>query len=224
MKKFILFLFAGIMMLSLVGCDESFYMDEVITEETEPEDEIKLSFMAEFYDNSGGNWLSVEGTSFDIKPNKIKEYSYNSSGSWEYNYALSSVVSIDIDGTNIESCGSTVIFYDTRLEKLPIEIPTDIMLSQGDSMTVVTPGEYDWSDYWTLDWWWYNKELQNNTCGSRLVIIQSQEGDPICMFSGDEVTWDVSRKLPKITEICIDGKMVYIHRANYAIIDTNILN
>ena len=224
MKKFILFLFASIMLLSLVGCDESFYMDEVITEETEPEDEIKLSFMAEFYDNSGGNWLSVEGTSFDIKPNKIKEYSYNSSGIWEYNYTLSSVVSIDIDGTNIESCGSTVIFYDTRLEKLPIEIPTDITLSQGDSITITTPGEYDWSDYWTLDLWWYNKELQNNTCGSRLVIIQSQEGDPICMFSGDEVSWNVSRKLPKTTEICIDGKMVYIHRANYAIIDTNILN
>lgn len=224
MKKFILFLFASIMLLSLVGCDESFYMDEVITEETESEDEIKLSFMAEFYDNSGGNWLSVEGTSFDIKPNKIKEYSYNSSGIWEYNYTLSSVVSIDIDGTNIESCGSTVIFYDTRLEKLPIEIPTDITLSQGDSITITTPGEYDWSDYWTLDLWWYNKELQNNTCGSRLVIIQSQEGDPICMFSGDEVSWNVSRKLPKTTEICIDGKMVYIHRANYAIIDTNILN
>lgn len=224
MKKFILFLFASIMLLSLVGCDESFYMDEVITEETEPEDEIKLSFMAEFYDNSGGNWLSVEGTSFDIKPNKIKEYSYNSSGIWEYNYTLSSVVSIDIDGTNIESCGSTVIFYDTRLEKLPIEIPTDITLSQGDSITVVTPGEYDWSDYWTLDLWWYNKELQNDTCGSRLVIIQSQEGDPICMFSGNEVSWDVSRNLPKTTEICIDGKMIYIHRANYAIIDTNILN
>ena len=183
----------------------------------------KLSFVAEFYDNEGENWLNVEGTRFDIAPNKVKMYGYDSSGSWTYWYETSSVVSVDIDGNNIETCGSTVIFYDTQLQKLPIEIPKDITLSEGDSASITSPDDLRWRDNWTLNWWWMSKDLENDNIGSRVVIIQSQEGDPICMFTGDEVYWEVSRNLPKTTEICIDGRMVYVHRANYAIIDTNVI-
>ena len=38
------------------------------------ENPVKISYVAEFYDNEGLNWLNVEGTSFDIKPNKVKQY------------------------------------------------------------------------------------------------------------------------------------------------------
>lgn len=55
-------------------------------------------------------------------------------------------------------------------------------------------------------------------------MIKSQLGQPITAYSGDEVYWSVPKKLPKMTKLMIDGKALYIHRANYQIIDTSLLN
>lgn len=218
-RKLLIAATAIVLVLGMTGCDVDTTTHVAAQEENE---ETKLSFVAEFYDNNGGEWLSVEGTSFDISPNKVKEYYYDSSGSWISGYTTSSVVSIDIDGKSIETCGSTVIFYDTRLEKIDTELPDDVVLSQGDTADITVPEDLRARDMWTLNWWWMNKDIQNDTAGERIVVIQSQLGDPICMFTGNEVTWDVSKNLPKTTEVCIDGKMVYIHRANFAIIDAGV--
>ena len=182
----------------------------------------KITYQAEFYHNDGNMWLSVEGSNFDISPNKTKNYMFDTSGNWTYEWETSSVVSIEIDGNNIESCGSTVLFYDNRLEKLDMEIPTEITLDDSGNSSIDTSSSFLFSDYWRLNFWWINHNQANKKVASRLVLIQSQEGDPICMFSGDSVSWKVSKNLPKTTEIEIDGMMVYIHRANFAIIDTSI--
>lgn len=58
---------------------------------------------------------------------------------------------------------------------------------------------------------------------SRIVVIQSQMGDPICAYSGNEVYWKVCDDLPKTTKLMIDGKALYIHRANFQIIDKALL-
>ena len=58
---------------------------------------------------------------------------------------------------------------------------------------------------------------------SRVVVIQSQLGDPICAYSGNDVYWEVCQDLPKTTKLMIDGKALYIHRANFQIIDKNLL-
>ena len=205
-RKLLIAAAAVVLALGMAGCDDTTHIAS-----QEENEETKLSFIAEFYDNSGSEWFSIEGTSFDISPNKVKEYHYNSSGEWIYSYDTFSVVSIDIDGKSIETCGSTVIFYDTRLEKIDTELPDDVILSQGDIADITIPEDLRVRDIWTLNWWWINKDIQNDTAGERIVIIQSQLGDPICVFTGNEVTWDVPENLPKTTEICIDGKMVYIH-------------
>ena len=218
-RKLLIAATAIVLALGITGCDMDTTTHIAVQEGNE---ETKLSFVAEFYDNNGGEWLSVEGTSFDISPNKVKEYYYDSNGSWISGYTTSSVVSIDIDGKSIETCGSTVIFYDTRLKKIDTELPDDVVLSQGNTADITVPEDLRARDMWTLNWWWINKDIQNDTAGERIVIIQSQLGDPICMFTGNEVTWDVSKNLPKTTEVCIDGKMVYIHRANFEVIDAGV--
>lgn len=182
----------------------------------------KITYTAEFYRNSGNMWLAVEGSNFDISPNKTKNYMFDTSGNWTYEWETSSVVSIEIDGHNIENCGSTVLFYDNRLEKLDMEIPTEVILNDNGNGSIDTPNSFMFSDYWRLNYWWITNNQANKKIASRMVLIQSQEGDPICMFSGDAVSWKVSKNLPKTTEIEIDGMMVYIHRANFAIIDTSI--
>ena len=182
----------------------------------------KITYQAEFYHNDGNMWLSVEGSNFDISPNKTKNYMFDTSGNWTYEWETSSVVSVSIDGHNIENCGSTVLFYDSRLEKLNMEIPTEVILDDSGNGSIDVPNNFMFSDYWRLNFWWISHNQANKKVASRLILIQSQEGDPICMFAGDSVSWKVSKNLPKTTEIEIDGKMVYIHRANFAIIDTSI--
>ena len=182
----------------------------------------KITYQAEFYHNDGNMWLSVEGSNFDISPNKTKNYMFDTSGNWTYKWETSSVVSVEIDGNNIESCGSTVLFYDNRLEKLDMEIPAEVILDDSGNGSIDASSNFLFSDYWRLNFWWITNNQANKKVASRLILIQSQEGDPICMFSGDAVSWKVSKNLPKTTEIEIDGMMIYIHRANFAIIDTAI--
>ena len=58
---------------------------------------------------------------------------------------------------------------------------------------------------------------------SRIVVIKSQLGQPIAAYSGDEVYWKIPKNLPKMTKLMIDGKALYIHRANFQIIDKDLL-
>ena len=45
-----------------------------------------------------------------------------------------------------------------------------------------------------------------------------------CLSCGDEVYWKIPKDLPKMTKLMIDGKALYIHRANFQIIDTALLD
>ncbi len=221
MKKIMAVVLVVVLLFSLCACAD---VTTITMDTSETSDAVKISYVADFYDNYGSQWLSVEGNSFNISPNKVKEYAYDSDGSWISSWTTSSVMSIDIDGNKIESCGSTVLFYDTRLEKIDINIPQDVDLTTENGYSVTTPNDLRASDYWDLNWWFITKSQSNTTVRSRAVIIQSQNGNPICMFNGDNVSWEVSRNLPKTTEIIIDGMPVYVHRANFAIVDLSVFN
>lgn len=222
MKKILGSILAASMMVSLCACGGPSTTTITAPSSESNEEPVKISYVADFFDNYGENWMSVEGTSFDISPNKVKEYYYDTDGSWISGWTTSSVMSVEIDNHNIETCGSTVLFYDTRLEKIETEIPKDINLSAGDSYSVTAPGDWSYMDGWSLQWWWDTHQQKNTKPAARAVIIQSQNGDPICMFTGNKVTWEVSRNLPKTTEIFIDGMPVYVHRANFAIVDLTV--
>lgn len=218
MKKIICFVLTlVILMFCLCGCE---FVDTSAGEPVvAPPD---TTYIAEFYHNNGNMWLSIEGSNFNISPNKTKNYMFDTSGNWTYEWETSSVVSIEIDGNNIENCGSTVLFYDSNLKKLDIEIPENIILNKNGDSRIKIPNDIFITDCWLLNSWWKTYIQANQKTASRIVLIQSQEGDPICMFVGDSVNWSIPKNLPKTTEIEIDGKMVYIHRANFAIIDTSI--
>ena len=59
---------------------------------------------------------------------------------------------------------------------------------------------------------------------SRVVVVKSQLGQPITAYSGDDVYWEIPDDLPKMTKLMIDGKALYIHRANFQIIDKTLLD
>lgn len=104
MKKIFCIFMVIFLLISLVGCDtldmethSSAHQHET-NQNGEP---YQLSFIAEFYDNAGQNWLTTQGSRFNISPNKVKEYYWDSDGSWISGWTMSSIVSVDIDGAKL---------------------------------------------------------------------------------------------------------------------------
>ena len=52
----------------------------------------------------------------------------------------------------------------------------------------------------------------------------SQLGNPIVAYGGNDVYWEIPDNLPKTTKLIIDDKALYIHRANYILIDTELVD
>ena len=57
-----------------------------------------------------------------------------------------------------------------------------------------------------------------------VVIVSSQNGTPIGLFQGDNCYKDIPSDLPKTTRINIDGKMVYVHRADVDIMPADMFH
>ena len=171
------------------------------------------TYNASFYSNEGEKFMDMSGQKIDLSSNIVREQSYSSDGGWGYTQALSSVVTVTIDGKEVESCGSTMIFAEKGLNpevdfKSPEVINSTTDGSLGDNVIIAS----------------VVNRYKNYFGKSRVVVIQSQLGDPICAYSGDEVYWQVCQDLPKTTKLMIDGKALYIHRANFQIIDKSLLN
>lgn len=67
------------------------------------------------YDNFGNLVLETSGKKIDIAGNPVKNTSYDENGKVITGYELSSVITITIDGNEIESCGDTCIFVQKGL-------------------------------------------------------------------------------------------------------------
>ena len=164
-----------------------------------------------FYDNYGEEFLKMKGDKIDIEGNEISEMGYTSDGDLTTNYTLSSVITITIDGSEVESCGDTAIFAGEGLEPVVDFTLNDNITTNSNGITSIT------SIGRTLN------KYKNYFGKKRVVVIKGQLCTPICAFQGDEVYWEIPDDLPKMTKLMIDGKPLYIHRANFQIIDSNLI-
>lgn len=170
------------------------------------------TYECQFYSNSGELFMTAKGENINMTANIVEESSY-SGEKWITTETLSSVITITIDGKQIESCGSTILFEEEGLQPDVNFQTEDVNISSesngiGD-MTMVAETVNKYKNY-------FGKSI--------VVVIQSQLGDPICAYSGKDVYWEVSQDLPKTTKLMIDGKALYIHRANFQIIDKALLD
>lgn len=163
------------------------------------------------YDNYGDQTLKTSGKKISITGNKIETVSYDSDGRAVTGYDLSSVITITIDGKEIESCGDTCVFVQNGLEP-EVDFSLDEVNSNGGN------GITDNAALARV-----LNRYKNDFGKSRVVVIKSQLGQPIAAFSGDNVYWEIPDDLPKMTKLMVDGKALYIHRANYQIIDKDLL-
>lgn len=164
------------------------------------------------YDNYGEKVLETSGDKISITGNKTETTSYDSDGSKITGYDLSSVITITIDGAEIQSCGDTCIFEQDGLNA-EVNFTQEVIDSQTD-------GSLDENTEIAR----FVNRYKNMFGKSRVVVIKSQLGQPITAYSGDDVYWEIPDDLPKMTKLMIDGKALYIHRANFQIIDKALLN
>lgn len=166
------------------------------------------AFDISIYDNFGSNILNISGDKVQVDNNIVKVKSVDSNGDWSTTYEMSSVTSNTIDGSNMNQVGNTVIYAERGLNKITdFELPTDIETS-GGTFNLLDRNIND---------------IKNLIGTPKVVVISSQLGVPIAVYGGDKVYYEIPDDLPKMTKLSIDGKALYIHRANYIIIDTDMI-
>ena len=166
----------------------------------------------DIFDNTGIRTLRSHGKKIDIDNNVVEEKTYaSSSDEWYTTKTLSSVITITIDGSQLISCGDTCIFYDKRLSP-EYEFYLDNIDSDSSGIldSALISGRVN--------------SIKNAFGKPMVVVIKSQMGAPIYAFSGDKVYWEIQEDLPRFTKLMIDGKALYIHRANFQIIDKALLD
>lgn len=168
------------------------------------------TYECQFYSNDGNKFMTLTGQKIDINSNIVRERTYDSDG-WGYVKTLSSVITITVDGNQMSNCGSTVLFVEKGLTP-DVDFQIENIQSEasgvGDNTIIANM-----------------VNRYKNVFGKPVVaVIQSQLGDPICAFSGNNVYWEVCEDLPKTTKLMIDGHALYIHRANFQLIDRDLLD
>lgn len=169
------------------------------------------TYRIDTFDNWGNKTMSTHGQKINVTPNIVEEKSYSSEGGWITTQTLSAVITINVDGHQITSSGDTMIFYEDGLEPNVDFILEEInSISEGnlEENTIISGIVNKYRN-------WFGK--------SEIIIIKSQMGTPIYAFEGDDVYWQVPDNLPKFTKLTIDGKQLYIHRANFQIIDRELI-
>ena len=204
MRKKIVALMILAMVMSLAGC--AFLQSRL--------HEIKGSILgnrynAYFYTNNGTRFMEMSGSNIGFANNVVKEKLYSGSDA-ERVASQSSVITITIDGHQVESCGSTIVFEEDGL-KPDVDYKVEEIKSSANSLMDVNIIAGVVNRYKNV----FGKPV--------VVIIQSQLGDPICAYSGKNVYWEVYNDLPKTTKLMIDGKALYVHRANFQIVDSRLL-
>lgn len=161
------------------------------------------------YDNFGNLVLETSGKKIDIAGNPVKTTSYDENGKVITGYELSSVITITIDGNEIESCGDTCIFVQKGLTP-DVDFTAETIKSSSGIFDITSISAK-------------LNQYKNKFGKARVVVIKSQLGNPIMAFSGDSVYWEIPEDLPKMTKLMIDGKALYIHRANFQIVDKELI-
>ncbi|MDO4414145.1 MAG: DUF5052 family protein [Erysipelotrichaceae bacterium] len=170
------------------------------------------TYTIDTFDNYGTKVLTTHGDRIDVSGNVVQEETYNADeNSTGYINTLSSVITLDIDGSQMLTCGDTCIFYEKGLQP-DYDFSVKEINSESDSIadTPLVSGVVN--------------RVKNAFGKPVVVIIKSQTGVPIYAFSGRKVTWSIPADLPKFTKLMVDGRALYLHRANFQIIDLDLID
>lgn len=157
------------------------------------------------YDHYGNPTLKVKGTKIHVG---LLTNSANFDTEGNSGFA-SEVLEITVNGNQLFQVGNTLIVEEKGLNKITdFEIPEDIETTTGGGLMYFDRLVNDYA---------------NMIGEEKTVLISSQLGIPIAVYQGEDVYVEVPANLPKMTLLSIDGKALYISRANYCIIDSDMI-
>lgn len=122
---------------------------------------------------------------------------------------VSSYIDITIDGKSWQHVGSTLVFAQDGVDMITdFQVPEQMENSSGSTGLMAVDRRIN--EYANL----FGKKL--------VVLVSSQNGTPVCLFQGNSCYTEIPGDLPKTTLINIDGKLVYVHRANVDILPASL--
>lgn len=156
------------------------------------------------YDHYANKTLTLEGSKITV--GLLENDANNDVESTGFE---SSVLEITVNGDQMIQVGNTVIFAQEGLDMVEdYDVPTEIAVNNGGGFVPFDR---------------FVNDLKNKIGKEKTVIVSSQMGIPIGVYQGEDVYVTVPDNLPKMTRLNIDGKSLYIHRANYVILDTEMI-
>lgn len=156
-------------------------------------------YVIQQFDNFGNLVLTAEGDKITMNC-EIDE-----------NGDPTSYINIIIDGSEWQHVGSTLVFAQNGVSMITdFQLPETIGSNGGSSGLMAIDR--------------YINNYQNMMGKKLIVLVSSQNGTPIGLFQGDSCYMEVPADLPKTTRLNIDGKAVYVHRANVDIIPATLLS
>ena len=189
----------SILLINLTGCAS--IRDKIASIRG---DLIGKQFVISAYDNYANKILTVEGTKITVGLLENEANIDPEAAGYE-----SSVLELTVNGKQMFQVGNTIIFAEDGVDMVEdFEMPTDVTVDSGGGFVPFDR---------------LINELKNKIGKEKTIIISSQMGIPIGVYQGEEVFVTVPDNLPKMTRLNIDGKSLYIHRANYIILDTDMI-
>lgn len=164
-----------------------------------------LAVSVSTYDAQGHPIDRVEGTSFSMARDRRFDTT-NSDGSSSNN---SSVLSMTIGGGEMTHVGSAMVVAEEGLEDVAAEFPDTVDVATEDrSVPFIDRFVNDLRNEWNPK--------------SKVVLVRSQQGHPLAVFSGDQVALG-STDIPNSTPLIVDGKLLILYRVDYTIYDTSLI-
>lgn len=152
------------------------------------------------YDNFGNKTLTASGKKVSLE------------GIEGRNSELTSYVNITIDGDDWQHVGGTLVFAQDGVDMVTDFQLDDEIITDGSGSTGFIPADKFINNY------------KNKLGRKATLVVYSQTGAPIGLFQGDDVYYEIPDNLPKTTMISVDGKLVYVYRANINIFPTSMLD
>ena len=146
------------------------------------------------YDAWGNNTLTLNQVSVSIGVLKDSE-----------------VLDLQVDGKQVLHVGSTMVFAEQGLAALQDFDYEYLKRVTGENKPTYIPLERNLNAF------------QNRLGKKRVVVVKSQMGIAVGIYEGNTVAVSVPANLPKTTLVTIDGKALYIHRADYEVFDAELL-
>lgn len=198
-KKIIVLTLSMMVSLGSVGCAKLKDFFNTVKGEL-----VGQHFDISMYDDSGSKTLELSGKKISIG---LLENSANFNV--EDTGFKSEVLDVTINGKQMLQVGNTCVFAEKGLDVITnFEVPKKIEATSGGGFVPLDR---------------FVNDFKNEIGKSKVIIISSQEGLPIGVYQGDSVYVTIPSDLPKMTRLNIDGKSLYIHRANYTILDSALL-